>query len=46
MLELVKEFVSECKSNPKEIVLESATVFVMFASCYLMIVLGSILGLQ
>jgi hypothetical protein len=46
MLELVKEFISECKSNPKEMLLESATVFLMFASFYLIIVLGSILGLQ
>jgi len=46
MLELFKEFINECKTNPKEMLLESTTVFLIFAVGYFMLILGSILGLQ
>ena len=44
MLELFKEFISECKNNPKELLKDSIAVFLMFAFCYLLLVFGSIVS--
>ena len=46
MLELFKEFISECKTNPKEMLQDSVAVFLIFAMGYFTLMLGSILGLQ
>ena len=46
MLELFKEFISECKNNPKELLKDSVAVFLIFAFCYLLLVFGAILGLN
>ena len=44
MLELFKEFISECKTNPKEMLQDSVAVFLIFAFCYLLLVFGSIVS--
>ncbi len=46
MLELFKEFISECKNNPKEMLKDSIALFLIFAFCYLLLVFGAILELN
>ena len=46
MLELLKEFVKECKNNPIEMLTDMFAVTTIFAFGYALLMLGSILGLK
>jgi len=46
MLELLKEAKSEFMKNPKECLQDSIVMLLIFATCYYMLILGSIIGLQ
>ena len=46
MLELLKEFVNECKNNPIEMLKETLAITTIFAFGYALLMLGSILGLS
>ena len=46
MLELLKEFVNECKNNPIEMLADIFAVTTIFAFGYALLMLGSILGLN
>jgi hypothetical protein len=46
MLELLKEAKSEFMKNPKECLQDSVVMLLIFAMCYFMLVLGSVIGLQ
>ena len=46
MLELLKEFVNECKNNPIEMLADIFAVTTIFAFGYALLMLGSILGLS
>ena len=43
---MLKEFIKEVKENPKECLQDSIVMLLMFATCYYMLILGSIIGLQ
>ena len=42
MFKKVKEFIELFKDNPKEMLKDSAAAFLIFAFCYLLLVLSSI----
>ena len=44
MKDLVKEFIELFKDNPKEMLKDSAAVFLIFTFCYLLLVFGSIVA--
>jgi hypothetical protein len=46
MLELLKEAKSEFMRNPKECLQDSVVMLLIFAMCYFMLILGSVIGLQ
>ena len=46
MLELLKEAKSEFMKNPKECLQDSVVMLLIFAMCYFMLMLGSVIGLQ
>lgn len=46
MLELLKEAKSEFMKNPKECLQDSVVMLLIFAMCYFMLILGSVIGLQ
>ena len=46
MLELLKEFVKECKNNPIEMLTDILAITTIFGFGYALLMLGSILGLS
>jgi len=46
MLELLKEFISECKNNPIEMLTDVLAITTIFGFGYALLMLGSILGLS
>ena len=46
MLELLKEAKNEFMKNPKECLQDSVVMLLIFAMCYFMLMLGSVIGLQ
>jgi len=46
MLELLKEFISECKNNPIAMLVDMFAITTIFAFGYALLMLGSILGLS
>jgi len=46
MKELLKEFISECKNNPIEMLTDMFAITTIFAFGYALLMLGSILGLK
>jgi len=41
MFKIIKEFIELFKDNPKEMLKDSAAVFLIFTFCYLLLVLSS-----
>ena len=46
MLELLKEFIKECKNNPIEMLTDMFAITTIFAFGYALLMLGSILELS
>ncbi len=45
-MNLLREFIKECKSNPIEVLQDSVMLFLIFAFGYFLLMLGAILGLN